>query len=186
MILEAPARAEHDIPHSGIMVVSTKGHGSHMAYAWTVLRVVCQYSHHCTSTHAPALASRRASSEVSKHNHVRIFPGTHKQKIGSPYIKPSPLRRRESPWQFAHALFANVSWRSTMASQAALEAADEARRYDRESAPSPEPRRSAPLTARLRQTQRRTIRRRSRWMRLLICWQGTSESLPPPGHLNLT
>lgn len=124
--------------------------------------------------------------EVSKHNHVRIFPGTHKQNIGSPYIKPSPLRRRESPWQFAHALFANVSWRPTMASQAALEAADEARRYDRESAPSPEPRRSAPLTARLRQTQRRTIRRRSRWTRLLICWQGTSESLPPPGHLNLT
>lgn len=34
-----------------------------------------------------------------------------------------------------------------MASQAALEAADEARRYDRESAPSPEPQRFAPLTA---------------------------------------
>lgn len=97
MILEDPARAEHDIPSSGIMAVTTKGRGSHMAYAWTALRVFCQCSHQCTSTHAPALASRRASSVVFEHNHARIFSGTHKQKFSSPYINPSPLRPRESP-----------------------------------------------------------------------------------------
>lgn len=97
MILEAPARAENDIPPSGIMVVTTKGHGSHMAYAWAVLRAFCQCPHHCTSTHAPALASRRASSKGFKHHHVRIFSGTHKQKFGSPYIKPTPPGAEESP-----------------------------------------------------------------------------------------